>query len=38
MRQMELFMDATQNHVTGKFFVQLLPYRFFIEGIESKRI
>jgi argininosuccinate synthase len=37
MRQMELFMEATQEHVTGKVFVQLLPYRFFIEGIESKK-
>jgi argininosuccinate synthase len=35
MRNIETFLEDTQSTVTGKVFVQLLPYRFELEGIES---
>jgi len=36
MRNMEVFIEATQENVTGKVFVKLLPYRFELQGIESE--
>lgn len=36
MRNIEAFMEDTQKTVTGKVFVQLMPYRFQVIGIESK--
>lgn len=35
MRNIEHFLQNTQENVTGKVFVQLMPYRFQITGIES---
>ena len=35
MRNIEHFMEDTQQHVSGKVFVSLKPYRFTINGIES---
>ena len=35
MRNIETFLEATQENVTGKVFVKLLPYRFELQGIES---
>ena len=35
MRDIETFFEHTQTQVTGRVFVQLLPYRFQIIGIES---
>ena len=35
MRDIEGFFASTQEHVSGKVFVQLLPYRFQVAGIES---
>ena len=35
MRNIETFLTDTQGHVTGKVHVQLAPYRFYVEGIES---
>ncbi len=35
MRNIESFLESTQQNVTGKVFVQLMPYRFQIIGIES---
>lgn len=35
MRNIEAFLTDSQQQVTGKVFVQLLPYRFQIIGIES---
>ena len=35
MRDMETFFTSTQQHVTGSVYVQLMPYRFHILGIES---
>lgn len=35
MRNIEQFLQSTQENVTGKVFVQLMPYRFQITGIES---
>ena len=35
MRDIEAFFESTQAHVTGNVFVELLPYRFVITGIES---
>jgi argininosuccinate synthase len=35
MRDMEAFFENSQQNVTGKVFVQLMPYRFQITGIES---
>ena len=36
MRDMEAFLESSQNHVSGKVFVQLKPYQFDLLGIESK--
>jgi argininosuccinate synthase len=36
MRDIEAFLESTQQNVTGKVFVELVPYRFQITGIESK--
>jgi argininosuccinate synthase len=36
MRDVEAFFESTQQHVTGDVFIELLPYRFVITGIESK--
>lgn len=36
MRNIEAFLKDTQKTVSGKVFVQLMPYRFQILGIESK--
>jgi len=35
MRNMETFLESTQENVNGKVFVRLLPYRFELQGIES---
>ncbi|GAA4427551.1 argininosuccinate synthase [Pontibacter saemangeumensis] len=35
MRDIEAFLQSTQQNVTGKVFVLLAPYRFQVEGIES---
>ncbi len=35
MRDIEAYFESSQQNVTGKVFVQLLPYRFQIIGIES---
>jgi argininosuccinate synthase len=35
MRNIESFLEATQENVTGKVFVKLKPYRFELQGIES---
>lgn len=36
MRNIERFFEDTQKHVSGKVFIQLMPYSFDIVGIESK--
>ncbi len=36
MRNIETFLEDTQEHVSGTVFVKLLPYRFELEGIESE--
>ena len=36
MRDIESFFETSQQNVTGSVFVQLLPYRFQITGIESQ--
>ena len=36
MRDIEAFLENSQQNVTGNVFVQLVPYRFQIIGIESK--
>ena len=35
MRDIEAFFTNSQEHVTGKVFVDLMPYRFQVTGIES---
>lgn len=35
MRDIEAFLERSQSCVTGKVFVQLMPYRFQVIGIES---
>ncbi|MEN8121525.1 MAG: argininosuccinate synthase domain-containing protein, partial [Bacteroidota bacterium] len=35
MRNIEKFMEDSQERVTGKVFINLMPYRFEIEGVES---
>ncbi len=35
MRDIEAFLENSQQNVTGKVFVQLMPYRFQVIGIES---
>lgn len=36
MRDIEVFLENSQQNVTGEVFVQLMPYRFQVTGIESK--
>ena len=36
MRDIEAFLENSQQNVTGNVFVQLMPYRFQVIGIESK--
>jgi len=36
MRNIETFLEVTQENVTGKVFVKLMPYRFELQGIESE--
>jgi argininosuccinate synthase len=36
MRDIEAYFENSQQNVTGSVFVQLMPYRFQITGIESK--
>lgn len=36
MRDMEAFLESSQRNVTGDVFVELLPYRFVVIGIESE--
>ena len=36
MRDIEAFLQSAQQNVTGDVFVQLMPYRFQITGIESE--
>jgi argininosuccinate synthase len=36
MRNIETFLAATQENVTGKVFIKLKPYRFELQGIESE--
>ena len=38
MRDIEAFFKSSQQNVTGDVFVQLMPYRFQITGIESPMI
>jgi argininosuccinate synthase len=35
MRDLEAFMESTQAHVNGEVYVQLAPYHFYCEGIDS---
>ncbi len=35
MRNIEAFLTSTQQNVTGKVFIQIMPYRFHVVGIES---
>lgn len=36
MRDIETFFESTQDKVTGKVFITLLPYRYNLNGIESE--
>ncbi len=36
MRDIEQFLDSSQEHVSGVVHVHLAPYRFYVEGIRSK--
>jgi argininosuccinate synthase len=36
MRDIESFFESSQQNVTGNVFVELLPYRFQLVGVESK--
>ena len=36
LRNVEKFLEDTQDHVTGEVLVTLLPYRFTLQGIRSK--
>ncbi len=36
MRDLEAFLDSSQNNVTGTVTVQMLPYRFYVMGISSE--
>jgi argininosuccinate synthase len=36
MRDIEAYLETSQRNVTGDVFVQLMPYRFQVIGIESK--
>ncbi len=35
MRDIEAYLESSQQNVTGKVFVELMPYRFMVIGIES---
>lgn len=35
MRDIEAFLESSQNHVTGKVILELHPYRFDLVGVES---
>ena len=35
MRDIEVFLENSQRNVTGEVFVQLMPYRFQVTGIDS---
>lgn len=35
MRNIEAFLESSQLHVTGSVFVELMPYRYQVTGIES---
>lgn len=35
MRDIEAFLESSQQHVTGEVFVQLMPYRYQVTGIGS---
>ena len=35
MRDIEVFLQNSQQNVSGKVFIQLMPYRFQVAGIES---
>jgi argininosuccinate synthase len=35
MRDIEAYLESSQQHVTGDVFLQLMPYRFQVTGIES---
>jgi argininosuccinate synthase len=35
MRDIEAYLESSQQNVTGKVFVELMPYRFTVIGIES---
>lgn len=35
MRDIEAYLESSQQNVTGKVFVELMPYRFMVTGIES---
>ena len=35
MRNIEAFLESSQQHVTGDVYVQLMPYRYQVTGIES---
>lgn len=35
MRDIEAYLESSQQHVSGKVFVELMPYRFLVTGIES---
>jgi len=35
MRDIEAFLESSQQHVTGDVYVQLMPYRYQVTGIES---
>jgi argininosuccinate synthase len=36
MRDLEAFLESSQHHVTGSVSLTLFPYRFVINGIESR--
>lgn len=36
MRDIEAYLESSQQNVTGKVFVELMPYRFLVTGIESE--
>jgi argininosuccinate synthase len=36
MRDIEAYLESSQRNVTGEVFIQLMPYRFQVIGIESK--
>lgn len=35
MRDIEAFLLSSQRHVSGKVYIQLMPYRYMVKGIES---